>query len=328
MLELIKHGTKINFTSAFHTTAIISFILSVGSLLLIIFKGFNYGVDFRGGAEIQVKFNQSVDLELLRDSLNKEGFHGAAVQSIGESKENEYLIKVLADEKNLNPVTQKISASLEKNFHSKGVEIRKTDIVGPKAGTELRTSAAKAMVYSIIAILIYIGLRFNFKYAPGAVIALIHDASIVMGVWVIFDIEFTLQTVAAILTIIGYSVNDTVVIYDRVREHEDKNPGKPLLSVLNIAVNETLSRTILTAGATLLSALAMYIWGGKSIKDFFLAMSIGIVVGTYSSIFIAASCTLVLDKYKDRFSFGQNNNSGNSSSSGNGASKSSSAYSV
>ncbi|MBF0362307.1 MAG: protein translocase subunit SecF [Oligoflexia bacterium] len=300
MFEVIKNDLNINFTRMYPVAYILSLTLVLGSLFFFFYKGLNYGVDFRGGAEIQIKFKTAIDLKDLRENLSKGGFQGASVQSIGEPSDNEFLVKVLADEKHLNTVTQQIALSLSKDFADKGAELRKTDIVGPKAGAELRASGFKAMAYSLIAILIYIGLRFDFKYAPGAVIALIHDSAIIIGVWAFTGVEFTLQIVAAVLTIIGYSVSDTVVIYDRVREQEAKHPGIPLMELLNTAINETLSRTILTAGATLLSSLAMFIWGGQSIRDFFLAVSIGIVVGTYSSVFVAAPITLWLDIVKSK----------------------------
>ncbi|MBF0297735.1 MAG: protein translocase subunit SecF [Oligoflexia bacterium] len=300
MFEVIKNNLNINFTRMYPIAYILSLTIVLGSLFFFFYKGLNYGVDFRGGAEIQVQFKSPIDLKDLRDNLNKGGFQGASVQSIGEPSDNEFLVKVLADEKNLNTVTQQIALSLSKDFADKGAEIRKTDIVGPKAGAELRASGFKAMAYSLIAILIYIGLRFDFKYAPGAVLALIHDSAIIVGIWSFFGVEFTLQIVAAILTVIGYSVSDTVVIYDRVREQEAKHPGTPIKDLLNTAINETLSRTILTAGSTLLSSLAMFFWGGQSIRDFFLAVSIGIVVGTYSSVFVAAPITLWLDIVKTR----------------------------
>jgi preprotein translocase subunit SecF len=191
---------------------------------------------------------------------------------------------------------------LEKDFKDQGVTIRKTDIVGPKAGKDLRTSALKALFYAMIFIMVYIGLRFDFRYAPGVAVSLIHDATFVLGFWVLTQIEFTLQIVAALLAIIGYSVNDTVVIYDRVREHEHKNPELPLDEILDNAINETLSRTILTAGATFLVCLAMFLWGGDSIRDFFLAMCVGILIGTYSSIFVATPLTLYIDRLKRKVS--------------------------
>jgi preprotein translocase subunit SecF len=261
-------------------------------------KGLNYGVDFRGGAEIQVKFDAKVESTTLRTALVKSGLTDASVQTIGEEQNNEFLIKVQADQGNLNEVTDRVSKALANDFKNEGVTIRKTDIVGPKAGDELKMSGYKAMFYAILAIMIYIGLRFDFKYAPGAIIALAHDVTITLGLWSLLNVEFTLQIVAALLMIIGYSVNDTVVIYDRVREYEDKNPELSLLSIINLAINETLSRTVLTSGTTLFTSMALWFWGGESIRDFFFAFSFGIIVGTYSSVFIAAPITIFFDRLK------------------------------
>ena len=180
-----------------------------------------------------------------------------------------------------------------------GVEIRKVDIVGPKAGAQLRVSGFQAMLWALIAIMIYIGLRFDFKYSPGAIVALFHDVSLILGLFALTGTEFTLQTVAALLAVIGYSVNDTVIVYDRVREHEEKNPSLPLFTHINNAINETLSRTILTSGTTLFISLAMYFFGGLAIRDFFLAITLGVFIGTYSSIFVAAPVTLFFERIKN-----------------------------
>ena len=288
---------KIDFVSKFGMTAIISVIL-VGVSLFGLFSRMNYGVDFRGGAEVQVKFSKNVPLENLRGSLKEKGFKGAVVQSIGEASNHEYLVKIQGDETNLNQVTENITKALNSSFASQGVDVRKVDIVGPKAGKQLRISGFQAMLWALIAIMIYIGLRFDFKYSPGAITALFHDVSIILGVFAFTGTEFTLQTVAALLAVIGYSVNDTVVVYDRVREHEEKYSGVPLKDHINNAINETLSRTLLTSGTTLFVSLTMYFFGGLAIRDFFLAISLGVIIGTYSSIFVAAPVTLFFDKMK------------------------------
>tara|TARA_Y100000590_G_scaffold263893_1_gene296288 strand:+ start:137696 stop:138616 length:921 start_codon:yes stop_codon:yes gene_type:complete len=294
-MELIKHDVKINFVSKFSITAVISVIL-VSASLFALFTKMKYGVDFRGGAEIQVQFAQSMNLDNLRKTLVQNGFKGAMVQTIGEAADNEYLVKVLASEQNLNEVTDKMSAVMNKEFAAQGVNIRKIDIVGPKAGANLRISGFQAMLWALIAIMIYIGLRFDFKYSPGAIVALFHDVSIILGIFAFTGTEFTLQTVAALLAVIGYSVNDTVVIYDRVREHEEKHAGRDLADHINNAANETLSRTILTSGTTMFISLAMFIFGGGAIKDFFFAISLGVLIGTYSSLFVAAPVTLFFDR--------------------------------
>jgi len=297
MMEFIRPDTKINFTAKFKLTSILSLIVVVIALIGIITK-MHYGVDFRGGAEIQVKFGAGIKVRDLRGSLKAKGFKGAAVQSIGEKEDNEYLVKVQGDESNLNIITEKVTSMLKENFKSFGVDVRKVDIVGPKAGERLRMSGFQAMGYALLAIMVYIGLRFDFKYSPGAIVALFHDVTIILGVFAFTGTQFTLQTVAALLAVIGYSVNDTVIVYDRVREHEGLHTDRTLGTHIDNAINETLSRTILTSGTTLFISLTMYFFGGLAIKDFFLAISLGVIIGTYSSVFVAAPVTLVFSKFK------------------------------
>ncbi len=295
MIEIIKNKTEIKFTGMFGVTAIISTVLVLGSLFLI-FSKMKYGVDFRGGAEVQVKFADSVTVKDIRNSLSVAGFDGASVQTIGDESDHEVLIKVQAKEGELNQVEARLEDNLEKTFGSDQVEVRKVDIVGPKAGAELRVSGFQAMGYALIAIMVYIGLRFDFKYSPGAIGALFHDVSIILGIFALTGTEFTLQTVAALLAVIGYSVNDTVIVYDRVRENELNMPGKTLAQQIDRSVNETLSRTVLTSGTTLFISGAMFIFGGEAIKSFFFAITLGVLVGTYSSIFVAAPITLLFDR--------------------------------
>lgn len=295
MIELIKHGTTIDFMGKRKYVLSFSLIITLLSLYGIFFK-MDYGVDFRGGAEVQTKFAKEIHLDTLRDALDKGGFQGVSVQTIGQPQDNEVLIKVQADEASLNSTTEKLTQSLHTSFADNNVEIRKVDIVGPKAGSELRMSAVKAMFWAILAIMVYMAIRFDFRYAPGVMVSLLHDIIIVAGVLAFVGTEFSLHTVAALLSIIGYSVNDTVIVYDRIREHEERGDhSKDLRTHINDAVNDTLSRTILTSVATLLVAASMYFFGGAALRDFFLAMSIGIIFGTYSSVYVAASTTLFID---------------------------------
>lgn len=294
MMELIKSQTKIKFSNHYTVTSLISLIL-VGVSLFGLFSRMNYGVDFRGGAEIQIKFAKEIKLPRLRKTLKDEGFQ-VQVQQIGEAANYEFLLKVAATEDNLNAVTDKVSSALNKDFEAEGIEIRKVDIVGPKAGAQLRLSGFQAMLWALIAIMIYIGLRFDFKYSPGAIIALFHDVSIILGVFAFTGTEFTLQTVAALLAVIGYSVNDTVIVYDRVREQEQKFAHLHLKEQIDNAINDTLSRTILTSGTTLFISATMFFFGGLAIRDFFFAISLGVLIGTYSSIYVAAPVTLLFQK--------------------------------
>lgn len=291
--EIIKNP-KIKFTGMFKVTSIISLILVAGGVFLAATK-MQYGVDFRGGAELQVKFSENMELQSVRDALTQSGYGNAVVQSIGEATDYEYLIKVSGDESNLNQVTDEVSAALTSAFPS-NMEIRKVDIVGPKAGAQLRLSGFQAMFWALLAIMIYVGLRFEFKYAPGAIVATFHDVAIVLGVYAATGTEFTLQTVAAILAVIGYSVNDTVVIYDRVREFENMD-ARTLPQIINEALNDTLSRTLLTSATTLFVSLTMFYTGGPAVHDFFLAMTVGVVVGSYSSLFVAAPVALFFDRF-------------------------------
>lgn len=297
MIKFFSNKTKFKFTKFFPKALVISGILFVFSIWAIINK-LNYGVDFRGGAEIQAKFEQTVSLDRLRTALSQEGFSGAIVQTIGAAEENEVLIKISGGEGDLNQLTEKASALLKNSFVEEKVSIEKVDIVGPKAGATLRNSAIQAMMWALIAILVYLALRFEFIYAPGAIVALIHDSVISLGIFALTGWDFSLQIVAAILALIGYSVNDTVVIYDRIREHQQKDKSLPLNVHLDEAINQTLSRTILTSGATLSTCIIMYFFGGVAIKDFFFVMSIGIILGSYSTIFIAAPFTLLFEKFK------------------------------
>jgi preprotein translocase subunit SecF len=223
------------------------------------------------------------------------------VQTIGSLEDNELMIKVSSEESDLNTVSAKVSELLTKNFATAGAEIRKVDIVGPKAGAELRLSGFLAMAWALLSIMIYVSLRFDIKYAPGAIIALFHDVTMVLGAYTLFGIEFTLQTVAALLAIIGYSINDTVIVYDRVREHEDKNDSSySLAAVINTATNETLARSLLTSATTFTVCLIMLIMGGGAIRDFFFAMIVGIFFGSYSSVFIASAIPLWMDGWRKK----------------------------
>ena len=296
MIEIVK-DTKIKFTKYMSAASIVSGIMVLASIILAVTK-MQYGVDFRGGAEIQVKFQESISLNDVRADMEKNGFKGVVAQTIGEPQDNEVLIKVQGDESNLNQITEQVNSAIRKDFLAQGAEVIKVDVVGPKAGAQLRLSGFQAMMWAMIAIMIYVALRFDFKYAPGAIVALIHDVSIVLGAYAITGTEFTLQTVAALLAVIGYSVNDTVIIYDRVRENEQKAPGLELSEHIDNACNDTLARTILTSGMTFAVSIVMLVTGGAAIRDFFLAITIGIVVGTYSSTFIAAPVTLIFNHFR------------------------------
>ncbi len=296
MIEIIKTGTSIDFVSKFKHVAIFS-ILLMALAIYGIMNHMKYGVDFRGGVELQVKFDKSVAMDDLRDTLEKSGFKGAVVQTIGNESENNVLIKVQASESELNLISENIKKSLVQAMSGINVEVEKIDIVGPKAGAELRLSAIKAMLWAILAIMAYVAIRFDFKFAPGAIISLVHDVVIVAGLIAFSPYEFSLSTVAALLAIIGYSVNDTVVVYDRIREAEEKDPNLSLGHNINQAINDTLSRTILTSVGVFLVSITMFITGDGDLKNFFFTLIFGVAFGTYSSIFVAAASTLYFERF-------------------------------
>jgi preprotein translocase subunit SecF len=280
----------------FKVAGLLSLILVIASFVMFFTKGLNYGVDFRGGVEIQVKFNQKVELGELREMMKAGQVPLSQLQSIGDDNSNEFLLKLESDKGDLNAVSNQVSAVLNGKYGEGKFEILKNDIVGPKAGAELRTSAFKALMWAILAIMIYLALRFDYKFAPGAIAALIHDVTIIIGAFILTQKEFSLQIVAALLAIIGYSVNDTVVIYDRVREIETMHPHLSTVETINRALNETMSRTIITSLTVLGVSVVMLVWGGSVIHDFFFAMTIGVILGVYSTIFIAIPMTAFYEK--------------------------------
>lgn len=287
---------NLNFVGMFKVAGLLSLILVVGSIVMFFTKGLNYGVDFRGGIEIQVKFNEKVNLGDLRSLMSDNKVSLSQLQSIGDEDQNEFLMKLDSDKGDLNAISAQVGTVLSQKYGEGSYEILKNDIVGPKAGAQLRNSAFKALFWAILAIMIYLALRFDYKFAPGAIAALIHDVVIILGVFILTQKEFSLQIVAALLAIIGYSVNDTVVIYDRVREIETLHPNLSTFETINRALNETMSRTIITSATVLGVALVMLFLGGSVIHDFFFAMTIGILLGVYSTIFIAIPMTAIYEK--------------------------------
>lgn len=294
-----KFNFNLDYASMFKYCIAASLVMMVTFGVLFFKKGLNYGVDFRGGAEIQVALKNKVELSEFRESLDGLSIPLSSVQSIGAEEGKEFLIKVQTEQGDLNKVSQEVKTVVATKFGAENVEILKNDIVGPKAGAQLRNSAFQAMAWALLAIMVYLSLRFDFKYAPGAIAALLHDVLFMTGMFILTQKEFTLQIVAALLAIIGYSVNDTVVIYDRVRELENDNPNVEMNTILNRAINETMSRTILTAGTVFIVCTCMYVFGGQVIEDFAFAMVLGTISGTYSTIFIASPITIWLDKIQE-----------------------------
>lgn len=346
MMQFIKPDTKINFVGRrrwAYAFSILLFIITIVSL--IAHGGPRYGVDFAGGTEIQVKFQQNVSVEDVQSGLAAMNWGGAVVQTFGSADDNEYLIRT--DIESLNNIqTETLSNVIKTNLESateSQVEIRRIEMVGPQVGKDLRENAMLAIFFALLLIAVYISGRFEhrwsisalvaivlglgvyglraflplniplmillavlitlalfwflrLKFAMGAIVAEIHDVIITVGILSLFDKEFTLTTVAAMLTIVGYSLNDTIIVFDRIRENLRKSPSEDTSKLINRSINETLSRTILTSLTTLIVLFALFFLGGSIIHDFAFALIVGIIVGTYSSIFVASPILLMWKK--------------------------------
>ena len=281
-------NSKIKFLSLRKPAFILSSVLIICSVLIYSFKGLNFGIDFRGGTLIEVETSESENLSNLRSILNNLELGDIQVQEFGSAKN--ILIRVeqqVGGDQVQQNVVNIVKTALNTSLSS-DVNFRRTEVVGPKVSSELIKAGVIAIVVAVFAMLVYIWFRFEWQFSLGAVIALIHDVLLTLGIFSLLQLEFNLSIIAAILTIVGYSMNDTVVVYDRVRENLRKYRKKEIIDLLNISINETLSRTIMTSVTTLLALLSLYIFGGSVIKGFTFAMIWGVLVGTYSSIFIAA----------------------------------------
>ncbi len=298
-MEFIKPGTKINFLGIRRFAFALSGIVIGASIISIILHGgLNFGIDFAGGTLVQVKFSEPTQVETIKENLASIGLDRSLIQRFGEKGENEYLIRVEKSASDLEGLSVQIEESLQKAYGKGGVEVRRTEMVGAKVGKDLRKKGILAIVYALIGILIYITWRFEFMFAVGAIIALAHDVMITVGAFSITNKEFTLPIVAAILTIIGYSLNDTIVVYDRIRENRRKGRKEAFAKIINSSINETISRTLLTSLTTLIVVVILFIFGGGVIHDFAFALMVGVLVGTYSSIFVASPIILTWQERK------------------------------
>ena len=286
-MEIFKRVTEYNFMAK-KTMAIVlsSVVILVGIISMITHGGLKYGIDFDGGTLVQLKFKTPPAIEDLRDGLKTIGLGDSTIQEFGSK--NHILIRVEKSEEKLEEIGSKVKNSLIGKFQADDILVERVEMVGPKVGKDLREKAILSIIYAIIGIVIYISWRFELQYAIAAIIALVHDVLVTMGAFSLVDKEFTLVIVAAFLTIIGYSLNDTIVVFDRIRENMRRKGKTSFADVINMSINQTLSRTILTSGTTLLVVVALFFRGGEIIHDFSFALIVGVVVGTYSSIFIAS----------------------------------------
>jgi preprotein translocase subunit SecF len=286
-MEIFKHVTEFNFMGKKATATWLSCaIILIGVISIMMHGGLKYGIDFAGGTLVQLKFENPPVIEEIRDGLRTIGLGDSTIQEFGSK--NHILIRVERSEGKLEEIGTKIKNSLTQKYKEGSIVVERVEMVGPKVGKDLREKAILSIVYAIIGIVIYISWRFEFQYAVAAIIALIHDVLVTMGAFSLADKEFTLVIVAAFLAIIGYSLNDTIVVFDRIRENMRRKGKNSLKDIINTSINQTLSRTILTSGTTLLVVVALFFLGGEIIHDFSFALMIGVLVGTYSSIFIAS----------------------------------------
>lgn len=283
LINLIPTGTKIDFLRFRKIAALSSATLAVASIILFGMLGLNYGIDFRGGIMVEIRTEQAADMAGLRKSLSGLGLGEVELQTFGQ--DTDVLIRV-ERQKGGEKAQAKAVETIKGALGSK-VDYRRVEFVGPKVGAELVNAGIMAVLMAMGAMLIYIWFRFEWQFGVGAVIALLHDVVLTIGIFAVLGLEFNLSIVAAILAIAGYSINDTVVVYDRVRENLRKYKTMNLQALLNKSINDTLSRTLLTSITTLLALLALFFFGGQVIKGFSFAMIWGVIVGTYSSIWIA-----------------------------------------
>jgi preprotein translocase subunit SecF len=276
--------TKFNFSSKFRLANIFSLVLFVTSVIFIIFKGLNYGIDFKGGTLIELRSNNT-NASSIRSLLNNMDLGDVNVKKFGQI--GDYLIKVEQKENDSNKIIPQIKKNLSDNLNTE-INFRRVENVGPKVSSELLQSGIIAISLSLAAMLFYIWIRFEWQFSIGSIIALFHDVVITLGIFSILSLEINLSIIAAVLTIVGYSMNDTVVIYDRIRENLNKYNRLNISEIADLSINDTLARTIITSATTLLALLSIFILGGEILRGFSFAMILGVLIGTYSSIFVAS----------------------------------------
>jgi preprotein translocase subunit SecF len=295
--HLIPTDLNIDFLKISKPFVWLSTIAVILSIVGVFTKGLNFGLDFAGGAEVEVRVNHGWDLHKVREVLSGGGIADASVVQIGAPEDSEFLVKIKSSAPDLNAITKKVESVLSQASQGAQLTILRSDIVGALAGDQLRRAALISLFYAALGILIYISLRFDFRFAPGIVRALLLDVVVVVGAWVLMQKEFNLNTVAALLTIAGYSCNDTIVIYDRIREFSKKHKDWTLYQVVNRSINLNLGRTVITIMCTLFVVIALWIWGGPILSDFALAMMLGFAISAYSTIFVANPMILFMEKH-------------------------------
>lgn len=298
-MELIRPGININFVGKMRMFFYFSITLTLLSILYLVLRGGPImGIDFAGGTSVQVRFHQATEIDKIRGALKSINLENSIIQQVGARDDHEFLLRTEMSTSDLKGLHDKMEEALTAVYGKGNIEVRKVEVVGPKAGKDLRQKGLLALLLSLLGMLLYITWRYEFRYALGGIVALIHDVIVTVGVFTLLGKEFTLTVIAALLTIIGYSINDTIVVFDRIRENIKKNPKQDLGEVINTSINQTLSRTILTSFTVFLVVLALYFFGGSVINDFAFVLLVGVVFGTYSSVFIASPLVLVWETYR------------------------------
>lgn len=295
-MEFFKNETHVNFLAARIPAFVLSFLLIAASIGIIAVKGLNFGLDFTGGVLLEVGYPEAVELDPIRSILEEEGYPDAVVQTFGDTRDVLIRMQPQDEASNAQISTDVLQALRQDNS---AASMRRVEFVGPQVGEQLTNRGIQAVMFALIGILIYVSMRFQWKLSLGAVFALAHDSIIVLGVFSYFGIPFDLTVLAAILAVIGYSLNDTIVVYDRIRENfRLMRVGGPV-EVTNTSINQTMSRTIMTGITTLLVLAALFYFGGEVIHGFALALIIGVVVGTYSSIYVASAIAITMNLQKE-----------------------------
>jgi preprotein translocase subunit SecF len=295
-MQILKDKLAIDFMGKRRIAIILSAVLLVVSISALVTKGLNFGIDFTGGTLLEVGYPEGVELEAIRNALAESGFEGAQAQHFGSSRDVLVRIAPQAGKETAQLSEEALAALRQQNA---AMEMRRVEFVGPQVGEELTEQGALAMIYALIGILIYIMVRFQWRFAPGAVIALVHDVLIIIGFFALFQFDFDLTVLAALLAVIGYSLNDTIVVFDRIRENFRKIRKGSSVDIVNASLNQTLSRTLMTSITTLVVLISLFVFGGEVIHVFSLALIMGVLVGTYSSIYVASTATLALGVSKE-----------------------------
>ena len=295
-IRWIKKDLKINFLRVKNIATILSILAIISSMFFLVYKNLNFGIDFKGGTLIEIKKDENLSIAEIRNQLSELNIGDIQIQTFGS---DDIILIRIENSTNLDANADMNSIELIRSSLGNDVIIQRTEIVGPKVSSELIQKGIIAIIIAVFLMLFYIWIRFEWQFSIGAVTALIHDVMITMGIFSFLQIEFNLSIIAALLTIIGYSMNDTVVVYDRIRENLRKYKQMNIFDLINQSLNETMSRTLLTSVTTLLALFSLYFLGGEVLKGFTLAMIIGVFIGTYSSVFIASQIILYLNVKRD-----------------------------